>query len=168
MHTMLLGWILSSHTSISALNAARSMRVIFVLRQTKFFFAPALSRSFFLFLSQMSIFAVAALLVPCATYTLIALMVSPVVIYVATAVVYVALVASSGDIQYDREDYEAIDARPKAHTFDAAEAQECAICLSHTSSPAALACGHAFHATCIARWLALSAHATCPICRART
>jgi hypothetical protein len=117
----------------------------------------------------MSIFAIAALFVPFASYTFLVLMMSPIVLYTATAVFYVALVAASGDIQYDHEDYEETNSSPKApRTFEMAEAQECPICLSHASSPVALACGHAFHMSCVSRWLARSAHATCPICRART
>jgi hypothetical protein len=117
----------------------------------------------------MSFFAVAALLVPFTTYTLIALMISPLVVYATVAVVYVALVASAGDIQYDYADYEQTSPSPCARrSFEPAEAQECPICLSHASSPVALSCGHAFHKACVARWLACGAHATCPICRALT
>ncbi len=46
-----------------------------------------------------------------------------------------------------------------------APAAECAICLAHADAPVALACGHAFHAACVARWIAR--RATCPLCRAR-
>ena len=129
----------------------------------------------------MSLFAFAALLVPFASYTFLVLMISPVFIYASAAVVYVALAASTGGVQYDDDDHEETDTRrycpsgprgPSAHrpyrTLDPAEAQECPICLSHASNPVALACGHAFHSSCVERWLSLSAHATCPICRALT
>jgi hypothetical protein len=43
------------------------------------------------------------------------------------------------------------------------KAEKCPVCLD-LGSGAVTACGHAFHAACIARWLA---HATtCPVCRA--
>jgi hypothetical protein len=45
----------------------------------------------------------------------------------------------------------------------AAEAERCAVCLD-LGCGAVTACGHAFHAACIARWLARAT--TCPVCRA--
>ena len=43
------------------------------------------------------------------------------------------------------------------------KAEKCPVCLD-LGCGAVTACGHAFHAACIARWLA---HAkTCPVCRA--
>jgi hypothetical protein len=44
-------------------------------------------------------------------------------------------------------------------------AHACAICLDGAGALEPLACGHAFHRACAARWLA--AHPTCPICRAK-
>ena len=46
-------------------------------------------------------------------------------------------------------------------------AHACAICLDGAGEGALepLACGHAFHRACAARWLA--SHPTCPICRAK-
>ena len=41
---------------------------------------------------------------------------------------------------------------------------ECIVCLAHADAPVALACGHAFHAACVSRWLELTP--TCPLCRA--
>ncbi len=41
---------------------------------------------------------------------------------------------------------------------------ECTVCLAHADAPVALACGHAFHAACLSRWLELTP--TCPLCRA--
>jgi hypothetical protein len=44
-----------------------------------------------------------------------------------------------------------------------ADALDCPICLAYAAEPAALVCGHAFHAACITLWL--SARGTCPMCR---
>ena len=46
------------------------------------------------------------------------------------------------------------------------ESDDCAICLETyvvTAPPCTLACGHAFHATCITEWTHVSAY--CPMCR---
>jgi hypothetical protein len=45
----------------------------------------------------------------------------------------------------------------------AADAEKCPVCLE-LGCGAVAACGHAFHAACIARWLARAT--TCPVCRA--
>lgn len=54
----------------------------------------------------------------------------------------------------------------------AARMLECAVCLRRLEdgsgvAPRALTCGHAFHASCIDRWLLeCRSRATCPVCRA--
>ena len=76
------------------------------------------------------------------------------------------------DVDYglDRAD-EALDALAAlASTLARAPAAECPICMAHADPAVALACGHAFHAECIGRWVAAAARkrarATCPMCRA--
>ncbi len=53
---------------------------------------------------------------------------------------------------------------PSAALVVRAPPAECTVCLAHADAPVALACGHAFHAACVSRWLELTP--TCPLCRA--
>jgi hypothetical protein len=41
---------------------------------------------------------------------------------------------------------------------------ECSVCLSSMTSPVRTACGHVYHAECLAQWL--NEHNNCPMCRA--
>jgi hypothetical protein len=103
----------------------------------------------------------------------IAIMVAPVILYIAATLLYFTLV--SADIYYYNTELEENQQNEKpSGDLDAdvelfshvSEAQQCPICLEHADAPAALACGHAFHAGCVTRWLSRSVRSTCPICRA--
>jgi hypothetical protein len=96
----------------------------------------------------------------------VAILLAPVWIYAGAAVMLGALLLTTPP------EYEAVverDAREPSTARVAlvvrAPPAECAICLAHAEAPVALACGHAFHAACVAAWL--ERKPTCPLCRAR-
>lgn len=57
-----------------------------------------------------------------------------------------------------------------ARSSPRAQAAECAICLEPICWPHRLACGHAFHASCLQKWgtlqEAMRRPGSCPMCRA--
>ena len=89
---------------------------------------------------------------------------APCFLYVCGFMIICTIALScGGDIDYSDE-AQTPRARPVIRTRPA-DAQECPICLVHAEAPVALACGHAFHAACVTRWL--DTRATCPMCRSK-
>ncbi len=95
----------------------------------------------------------------------LAFMLVPFIVYVCGSIIICIALSCGGDEHFDY-----IDEIQTPHTQHVirtrpADAQECPICLAHAEAPIALACGHAFHAACVTRWLNVSTRATCPMCR---